>query len=577
MLSQIEPIQESGDGTLASVERRSEDAHKRSNGTRSSRGNGFAEWDPSYESERIDWYSEYIARHATPSVQWLPHRSRDTTSSHTTPAEVTGMGLMKDRSDRGSDRVIGTLEDGSIALWNLRSSHSTMSDNTRDRSRQIACSDPGLLFANHLTESGSSTPKSNTRAFDMTESVSVDSSRQRAYIAVSDVLNEVDVETLQVVSQKRYAWPISALSQESAHDCPVTIGTAFSLHLHDPRERRGSAQEVLTSDMECLTEETKYIAFLPNYAKIGLPRWSLRSSRSILLSGPPDSPQVGPLSILHQSQNSIVLAGRFPSLLFYDRRRFPQLETTLHSGARLSGLASIDFPPKSFEMGSSDERIQTLVACGEYNGRGSLELYSVPHGKRSSHSLQDEVSTIQEEYTGSPGTFVYQNRQTASSGKLLSVATQGTCIVFSDSVGGLKWVERDGRSLVRRWNINEYKVPDLMSFAEPQLLNASNLNTRQVEASVQGNDAVRKMIPLTPPPGDRGERGDGDLLVWTGEKIGLITFHPQPVDDTEAAFEGATDAEVQEQAYDQAMREALERQADEFKWIMRFGTRYGAR
>ena len=538
-----------------------------------SKGNRVADWDPSHESESVDWYSEYIARHAVLSCDWLNLSSGEQDSKAPPQEEVTGIGLLKDRSASIPEKVIGTLEDGSVCIWSFESNLARRKL-TNSPSRQLACSRPGLLFGNHLHESGSSTPNAKVQAADVTECISVDSGRRRAYIAISDILNELDVETLQIISQKRYAWPISALSQESDYDCPLTVGTPFSLHLHDPREKSGIVQTHATSDAGSKIEESQDIAFLPNYTK--LPITGLYTQNILYRASPPAGPQVGPLSILHQNQNSIVLAGRFPSLLFYDRRRFPQLETTLHSGARLAGLTSIDYPPKDFQA-SSDERIQTLVACGEYNGRGSLELYSVPHTKQDTRSSRSEIPSIHEEYKGSPGNFVYQNRQTASRSKLLSVATHGTRIVFSDADGGLKWVERDGHSLVRRWNINEYNCQPDPAPTGPQLLNRPTYGGRQVEAGIQGGDAVRKMIAIPHAHGENGERGDGDLLIWTGEKVGVVTVHPQPEDEVEAAFEEENIAKFHEREYDEQMRQAFQMQADEFKWIRRFGTRYGGR
>ncbi|KAI9871711.1 MAG: hypothetical protein M1823_008367, partial [Watsoniomyces obsoletus] len=52
---------------------------------------------------------------------------------------------------------------------------------------------------------------------------------------------------------------------------------------------------------------------------------------------------------------------------------------------------------------------------------------------------------------------------------------------------------------------------------------------------------------------ERGDRGDSDLLIWTGEKIGLITTKPQwePHDELVKSVEGMPDlrqAEEREKA-----------------------------
>jgi hypothetical protein len=261
----------------------------------------------------------------------------------------------------------------------------------------------------------------------------------------------------------------------------------------------------------------------------------------------------GPLSILHHAENEILTGGRFPSILSFDRRYFPRLQYVIHSSASLSGLASIPHPPAG--SSSSLSSTSTLVACGEYRGRGSLELYSLPHSKQSSN-------------TGDPeALFSYKNRQDAARSKLLSVTTQGTKIVYSDSEGGLKWVERDGRSLVRRWNINDFGLTTPVS----------NI------ASLSGDQVVRKIIPLTTDNSEYGERGDGDLLIWTGERVGIVTTKTQRVDHQEMVLEAEkgellseeSKLKEREEEYSKAMRQALERQADERRWMSRFRLKSG--
>jgi len=82
-----------------------------------------------------------------------------------------------------------------------------------------------------------------------------------------------------------------------------------------------------------------------------------------MLLNPESSPnyaplyQPGPLSILHLSSSGddwdgngdIYVAGRFPSILNYDRRYFPKLRGTIHSGARLCSMAALSHPFASLE------------------------------------------------------------------------------------------------------------------------------------------------------------------------------------------------------------------------------------
>ncbi len=88
----------------------------------------------------------------------------------------------------------------------------------------------------------------------------------------------------------------------------------------------------------------------------------------------------------------------------------------------------------------------TLIAGGEYNTKGSLEFYGLS-------PLPHLTNTSSDPTAGKVQTSVLHNRQTSSSSKLLSVACHGTRIVFSDGGGNIKWVERDGFTEVRRWNL----------------------------------------------------------------------------------------------------------------------------
>lgn len=245
----------------------------------------------------------------------------------------------------------------------------------------------------------------------------------------------------------------------------------------------------------------------------------------------------------------------------------------MHSGARLSGLTTIPHPPRASQMDPGAQA--TLVACGEYGGRGSLELYSLPHHRKNTRQsagdfglgdTSPEIGAADREHaisTSESPPYTYKNRQEASSSKLLSVATQGTTIVFSDAEGGIKWVERDGRGLARRWNINAWQI-----------------NERG--GSLSGEQVARKMVPLNTMESDRGDRGDSDLLIWTGEKVGLITTKPHWEDHDELvkSLEEEVDADEERERekaeeYSKTMRRALERQADERRWMSQFRLKRG--
>ena len=566
----------------------SQGPHPEHRGGISKHARAVASWDQTHPSERIDWYSEYIARHASLSSIW---RSEEGTY----PSEVRGLALIGDGT-----KSVGPLDNGSLCVWDMDQA-ATGRIHIQRNFREISRSLPGTLFEDR-TQAGESSQRKSPLAFSgVGECITVDSRLQRAYVAVADILNEIDLETLQVVSQNKYAWPITALSQDITLDHPLTVGTSWSLHLHDSRaqtrERSRSPEDIVKLAFQNPEDS---IAFLPNYTK-GIPRryepnplpqalpppispfslapsWTRRRFRRSTLSDYAHC-EPGPLSILHQGHGKIFIAGRFPSILSYDQRLFPKLQYVIHSGARLSALASVPYPPSG--SGANSGIDSTLLACGEYNGRGSLELYSLPYERQNLNpaTVIPDEDVHSENHAPGPITsdadraiaesvqlsevddpFSYKNRQAASSAKLLSVASQGTRIVFSDAEGGLKWVERDGYGLVRRWNVNAFEM-------------------RGNGANVQGEQVVRKIIPLAPRLSEGGTRGDGDLLVWTGERIGIVTTHPQHDSESELtkAFDekmGSGGEEEKAEQYARTMRRALERQADELNLMARLGMRH---
>jgi hypothetical protein len=268
-------------------------------------------------------------------------------------------------------------------------------------------------------------------------------------------LVEVDLETLKVVSQEKFPFSIAVIS-EAKHTTPITVGTNLSLHLYDPRAN------LLHSESCDAPERVDDTALKPEN----------------FINPRPDNYcplfQPGPLSIIHvpTSQESwdtsgeIYVAGRFSNILNYDRRYFPKLQSTIFSGARLCSMTSIPYPfaaqvKDRMRRGElSIEEIDaakakpgnTLVACGEYNSKGSLELYSLSTLSGST-TLYENISS-----TRAQTQDFMRNRQTSSNSKLLSVSTHGTRVVFSDGGGNIKWVERDGFTAVREWNIGRGSV-----------------------------------------------------------------------------------------------------------------------
>lgn len=552
------------------------------------RSRAAATWDPSYEGEDIDWYSEYIARNGPISFNWLQQPFTKEDEGKKTHREVKGMGLLRDWSSARQNKAIAPLDDGSVCIWDLNHSHSIGSQSTKGRI--LGVSQPGILMANLSGRRDNSAAKLGLEFINLGECVSVDSIRRRAYLAVSNVLNEVDLETLSVISQQRYPWSIFALSQETDYSVPLTLATTLSLHIYDGRLSATEEEEAINLRCEKPTlslvpksriyapPDSPLLQLQPN----GQPPHRIRSPNP-LETGEDYAPlfQPGPLALLHPPAphvNSIFLAGRFPSILQYDRRFFPRLQNTIHSGGRLCGLASVPAPQFPLSSGLSCPDSHKVVACGEYKGKGSLELYSLtPLGVQGENGPSDLSSSLSQ---------VYQNRQSSASLKVLSVESHGTRIVYSDGDGNVKWIERDGRAEVRRFNINDYK-PRRKNEQDSSGFNTNMQGESEEEArglwndssSPRSNDEVaRKILPTG------GNLTGDELLVWTGERVGRIRFadthdydEDEEEDDLIDVSEDMDSAKreelrnrrrelrMREREYSSMMRRALERQADEVR------------
>ncbi|KAI4143937.1 MAG: hypothetical protein L6R39_004376, partial [Caloplaca ligustica] len=276
------------------------------------------------------------------------------------------------------------------------------------------------------------------------ECISVDKFRNKAYIAVSNNLNEVDLETLQVSSSDPYPFRISALS-DSTSPLPLTIATTHSLHLHDLRQSTKTwfSEPDQSGQVECNTAAP--------------PRSPGDRNNLCRLIASGDSgtyaplTQSRPLSIAHVPSatgqhdvwsGSICVAGRFPSILTYNRRMFPRLNSTIHSGSRLASITSLPYPllyPKS-KPPTDPNAAHTLIACGEYNGKGSLELFPFSTTGQPNPPAPSSSPSFSSCSDPPPAPIIpapYKNRTSASGSKLLSVTPHGTRLVFSDSDGGL--------------------------------------------------------------------------------------------------------------------------------------------
>lgn len=546
------------------------------------RQRAFANWDPSYPGEKISFYEEFIARHAPVHVSWV-QQTYSRVGDDKEPAEATGLGVYYDEGTQMADKIFAPLDDGSICVWDVNPRKREDAD--EKCGAIIDRTEPGLLTGNApIAES-----KAIMTETGAVECVSIDQRQNKGYFAVLNVLKEVDLSTLQIISESKYPFPITTLS-EARNPTPVTVGTNMSIHLHDPRQPQPTDDSSLPVRCELIAGTPPQNSF--NDVLLGnVPR------KHAVLSQP------GPLSILHlpdrewDGNGDIWVAGRFTSLLNYDRRFFPRLRGTVHSGARLSSMALIHYPfiPRNLGFHSmymdntvhKDPSItgHTIVAAGEYKGKGSLELFGLSPDPRHTILSSDTGSAVRNR-----GACI-QNRQTASSSKLLSVSTHGARLVYSDGDGNVKWMERDGFTPIRSFNIN----PD-----RPQS-NSSETNQRDERADSPFDvgtlfsaptqqhgegDIVQKLMPTlcrsTVDSAHGAELNKDNLVIWTGDgRIGLLGFGTRSLfeqGDFEEKVESAEEVarRKREQEYGRTMRRALERQAADVRFVRGLGLGRGS-
>ena len=376
----------------------------------------------------------------------------------------------------------------------------------------------------------------------------------------------MDLQSLVVVACEALPWSITTLSTASP-TVPLTIGTSLGIHLHDPRSPLSVRQEH--------AEAVDGMGYATARDIIQQRDWrSLFDDTPLAPYAPLSQPT--PLSILHLPRSGqdddisdgIYVAGRFSNILHYDRRRFPAIQGSIHSGASLCSMAALPYHFSAVDselrqMGSlSLEQVeaskagrgQTLIAVGDYNTKGSLELYGLT-------PTPETPTTV----AGGLHNSVLKNRQTASSAKLLSVVNHGARIVVSDGRGSVNWFERDGYTEVRRLRIGHSDEEEART---------------SLFASMPGSGEIaRKLLPTRLAPSDDAAN-DNDLLFWTGDKLGLVGFAARPsftasdfIDEVLSAEE--MEAAKEEKAYGEKMRRALEWQADNVRWVRGLGRHRG--
>ncbi|KAI1150141.1 hypothetical protein F4825DRAFT_427929 [Nemania diffusa] len=504
-----------------------------------------ANWDPTFPGERTNWYHEYIQRNGPVVTNWF-ERPRTPQGPIDDTIDVRGISLYSP-SDVGNQLfAVSPLDDGSICIWDVKGSRAK-------KGSILSKSRPGLLSHTQGMSSVESPNRSIERG--IIECVSVDNKRHVAFFALGNNLVEVDLQSLAVITTTPFERVIMTMS-EANPIVPLTVGTFNGLFLHDYRTRyapREQQREVVEPVSPLSPDLSKFLEDwrpLPPYAALAQP---------------------GPQCIHHmnspghhdQLSDDIFVAGRFTSVLHYDRRMFPLIKGSLHSGGRLCSLTSLPYPFSSIDsdlrrrLQLTEEQVtkskntaggRTLIGCGEYNLKGSLEIYGL------SSKLEDENST----YVSYESTM--KNRQTASSSKLLSVINHGNRIVFSDGQGYLKWMERDGFTEVRRHRIGKVE----------------KVTHRSLFGSMPGSDDIARKLLSTRTEAGNSIPNDDDILFWTGEALGLVSFSSRAgfssedfVENTKTPEEVA--AEEEEQVYTKRMRLVLERQADEARFVQNLG------
>ncbi|OAQ83243.1 F-box domain-containing protein [Purpureocillium lilacinum] len=505
----------------------------------------MANWDPAYPGERVSWYDEYIQRNGPACINWLQSpRMRE--GGCEAIIEARGMAMYNPYDGRdglGTMLAVSPLDDGSVCLWDVKG--------TRGKQGSIvARSKPDILFFDG--PNGQNTRRSKKIDTGVTECVSINNDGHRAFFAVQSHLIEVDLNRLEVVSKDSFEWSITSLSATQP-GVPMTVGTSLGIHLHDFRSRirpshdvveRVDAQQYAQNDVLRALFDPKP---LPPYASLSQPT---------------------PVSILHLPRpgeqdlvsDDIYVSGRFTNILHYDRRKFPAIVGSIYSGALIKSLTSMPFPYSTVDSEVrrraefSPERMaqiktasggQTLVAGGSYKTKGSLEIYGL-----SSAADAGSHTTVQ--------SSVFKNRQSAASATILSVIEHGTKLVFSDGAGLIKWFERDGSTECRRLKIGHSDADEPAS----------------IFASMPASDDLARKILSTRRKDGQDRPNNDNILFWTGEKLGMVSFTTAPLyqakDFESQGPERKADEEIKDQ-YAGRMRRALERQADEVRYMRNLG------
>jgi hypothetical protein len=136
----------------------------------------MANWDPSFPSERVSWYDEYIERHGPVAVNWMQNAYNGQRASPENIVEARGVALYYPDGVSGQTILaVSPLDDGSVCLWDVGGTKGK-------RGAIVARSRPGIL----LVDGPGADNKRRSKRVDsgVTECVSVDSRQHKAFFAV---------------------------------------------------------------------------------------------------------------------------------------------------------------------------------------------------------------------------------------------------------------------------------------------------------------------------------------------------------------------------------------------------------
>lgn len=119
-----------------------------------------ANWDPSYQAEKVDWYTEFIHRTADTHISWFEQPQKQP-GGMKLPLEIQGMGIHHIPGIDEASITVAPLEDGSVCLWDAK----------------------GNIIGRGAEGSLRGTGSENS-AVGIVNGVSVDSEKSRAFIAV---------------------------------------------------------------------------------------------------------------------------------------------------------------------------------------------------------------------------------------------------------------------------------------------------------------------------------------------------------------------------------------------------------